>query len=66
MILQSVRYSGFRQSFVHHEVTAWSWLGVIVYLTREQIRETLQQLAELSSPRSVLVADFVLDQSLMG
>jgi methyltransferase (TIGR00027 family) len=45
--------------------TAWSWLGVIVYLTREQIGETLHQLAHLSSSGSVLVADFILDQSLM-
>jgi methyltransferase (TIGR00027 family) len=51
--------------FDANKATAWSWLGVIVYLTQEQIRETLRQLAELSSPRSVLVADFVLDQSLM-
>jgi methyltransferase (TIGR00027 family) len=45
--------------------TLWSWLGVIVYLTHDQIRATLEHLAELSAPGSVLVADFLLERSLM-
>jgi methyltransferase (TIGR00027 family) len=53
--------AGFRSD----EPTIWSWLGVIVYLTHEQIRSTLKALAQLSAPGSVLVADFLLDRSLM-
>ena len=45
--------------------TFWSWLGVMVYLTHDQIRTTLNQLAELSAPGSVVVADFLLRRSLM-
>ncbi len=45
--------------------TIWSWLGVMVYLTHDQIRSTLTTLTQLSAPGSVLVADFLLDRSLM-
>jgi methyltransferase (TIGR00027 family) len=43
----------------------WSWLGVMVYLTRDRICATLRRLCELSAPGSVLVADFLLARSLM-
>ncbi len=48
-----------------HRPALWSWLGVMVYLTHQQIRTTLDDLAELSAPGSVLVADFLLARSLM-
>jgi methyltransferase (TIGR00027 family) len=53
--------AGFRSDWP----TIWSWLGVMVYLTHEQIRATLKTLAQLSAPGSALVADFLLDRSLM-
>lgn len=45
--------------------TVWSWLGVLTYLTPDQIRNALRRLAELSAAGSVLVGDFVLSRSLM-
>src|SRR5437016_6321455 len=45
--------------------TLWSWLGVIVYLMHDQIRATLERLAEVSAPGSVLVAEFLLARSSM-
>jgi methyltransferase (TIGR00027 family) len=51
--------------FKPDEPTIWSWLGVIVYLTHDQIRSTMTGLAQLSAPGSVLVADFLLDRSRM-
>jgi methyltransferase (TIGR00027 family) len=53
--------AGFRSD----QASVWSWLGVMVYLTHGQIRGTLKTLAQLSVPGSVLVADFLLDRSLM-
>jgi methyltransferase (TIGR00027 family) len=53
--------AGFRPD----EPTVWSWLGVMVYLTRDQISATLRRLCQLSAPGSVLVADFQLARSLM-
>jgi methyltransferase (TIGR00027 family) len=56
-----LKEAGFRSD----HPTAWSWLGVMVYLTHDQIRETLRRLSELSAHGSVLVADFLLARSLM-
>jgi O-methyltransferase involved in polyketide biosynthesis len=51
--------------FHSDRTTIWSWLGVMVYLTHVQIRSTLHRLADLSSPGSTLVADFLLARDLM-
>lgn len=45
--------------------SVWSWLGVTTYLTRPQIERTLQSVADISAPGSILVTDFVLARDLM-
>lgn len=39
--------------------TAFSWLGVVVYLPKDVVMETLRTLRELGAPGSVVVFDYV-------
>jgi methyltransferase (TIGR00027 family) len=43
----------------------WSWLGVLTYLTEDQIRRTLSAMAAACSPGSELIMDFILDPDLL-
>ena len=43
----------------------WSWLGVLTYLTEDQIRRTLSAMATACSPGSELIMDFIVDPDLL-
>jgi methyltransferase (TIGR00027 family) len=43
----------------------WSWLGVLTYLTEDQILRTLSAMATTSMPGSEVIMDFILDPELL-
>lgn len=50
--------------FARQAVTTWVWEGVVPYLTREQVRSTLAQVAELSGSGSRLVVNYQMASSV--
>ena len=47
-----------RAGFDRQAVTTWVWEGVVPYLTVDQVRATVAQIAELSAPDSRLVVNY--------
>jgi methyltransferase (TIGR00027 family) len=47
-----------RAGFDRQAVTTWVWEGVVPYLTVDQVRATVAQIAELSAPGSRLVVNY--------
>jgi hypothetical protein len=47
-----------RAGFDRQTVTTWVWEGAVSYLTGEQVRATVAQIAELSAPDSQLVVNY--------
>ena len=47
-----------RAGFDRHAVTTWVWEGVVPYLTADDVRATVAQVAELSAPGSLLVVNY--------
>jgi methyltransferase (TIGR00027 family) len=47
-----------RAGFDRGAVTTWVWEGVVPYLTTDQVRATVAQIAELSAPDSRLVVNY--------
>ena len=48
-----------RAGFDPAQPTAFSWLGVVVYLPKDVVMQTLQTLRDLAAPGSVVVFDYV-------
>ena len=49
-----------RVGFESEKPSLFAWLGVVIYLTRETVRGSLAEIAELSAPGSELVFEFGL------
>jgi methyltransferase (TIGR00027 family) len=47
-----------RAGFDPQAVTTWVWEGVVPYLTADEVRATVAQVAELSAPASQLVVNY--------
>jgi methyltransferase (TIGR00027 family) len=47
-----------RAGFDPQAVTTWVWEGVVPYLTADEVRSTVAQVAELSAPASQLVVNY--------
>ncbi len=54
--------AGFRRS----AAAVFSWLGVVVYLTRAAVMQTLQFVASSAAPRSEIVFDLLLPHSFLS
>lgn len=52
--------------FDAHARTLWVWEGVTPYLTRDDVAQTLEAIAHLSAPDSMLIATYVTPDLIMA
>jgi O-methyltransferase involved in polyketide biosynthesis len=54
-----------RSSYIREVPAFFSWLGTILYLTRDAVFKTLRSLLSLAAPESEIVFDYIIPDMLM-
>jgi methyltransferase (TIGR00027 family) len=54
-----------RSSYIREVPAFFSWLGTILYLTRDAVFKTLRSLLSLAAPGSEIVFDYIIPDTLM-
>lgn len=53
-------------SYNPKSLTFFSWLGVTMYLTKEEIFQTLNSIAQISSPGSIVIFDYISEDQFVS